>query len=143
MAALTHAIPKMWETVVQCVSPSVATMEVVVPSSTCSASTPWTYNVHAIPECISHILRRTAEEEEAGPLLQSLLSPASFSQWAETSLYGPQAQHCALRMRNLPCLFTKCCFICYLSKAASRGVKVLKRRRGYRSVVPGVGRVSC
>lgn len=66
-------------------------------------------------------------------------SPSLSSSWAETLPRGPWPQHRALRVRNLPCLFTKC-FISCLSEAASRGVRVLKRRRGYRSVVPGMGR---
>ena len=71
----------------------------------------------------------------------SLSQSPSWSSWrAETHPCGPLPQHRALRVRNLPCLFTKCCFISCLSEVASQVVKMLKRRRECRSVVPGMGR---
>lgn len=48
-------------------------------------------------------------------------SPSLSSLWAESHLCGPQPQPCPLAVRNLPCLFTKCCLIACLSEAAFKG----------------------
>lgn len=111
-----------------------------VPSSFSSASTPWTHITYASSECNSHVFCRAAGGEEVGPLLQ-LLSKSVLVLLVGRNL--PRvlgAQRHVLSARNLPCLFAKCCFISCLSEAAFRAVKVLKRRRGCRSVVSDVGR---
>lgn len=103
---------------------------------------------HPGPTSPMHLLRASlmlSAGPQKGRRWDCCSSPSQRPSWSswfppETCSHGPRPQHHALRARNLPCLFTKCCFNTCLSEVASRGLKVLKRRRGCTSMVPGVGR---
>lgn len=90
--------PGCWEADVQCVSP------LVVPSLSCSASTPW----------LMHLTSSAGPQE--GRRWDRCSSPSESPSW-------PSCGQKLTSPRQLP-----------------GGVKALKKRRGCRSVVPGMGR---